>query len=112
MHDLMLMLADLLSQHLFSIGGTTVTVSGFLRGVVFATAIWWLAGFLERSMLRLKSRYADENWKVARIHMLGRLLRYGVWIVGVMMLMGYAGIDLSSVTLLGSALAEIGRAHV
>jgi small-conductance mechanosensitive channel len=56
-------------------------------------------------VLRLTRRCADEPWKYARIHMLSRLLRYCVWVVGTLVGLYCLGIDLTSIALLGSALA-------
>jgi len=94
-----------LSHPLFDLGGKEVSVGSLLLALAFVIGIWWFAGFLERSMHRLTGRYGDESWKTARIHMLSRLLRYGVWIVGTLVGLNYLGIDLTSIALLGSALA-------
>lgn len=90
---------------LFAMGGKTVSVSGLLMALLFIVGIWWFAGLLERSVLRMTRRYADEPWKFARIHMLSRLLRYTVWVVGTLVGLNYLGIDLTSIALLGSAFA-------
>ncbi len=94
-----------LSHPLFDLGGKEVSVGSLLLALAFVIGIWWFAGFLERSAHRLTGRYGDESWKTARIHMLSRLLRYGVWIVGTLVGLNYLGIDLTSIALLGSALA-------
>jgi small-conductance mechanosensitive channel len=72
---------------------------------VFIVGVWSFASILERSLRRLTARYADEPWMFARVHMLSRLLRYGIWVLGTIIGLNYLGIDLSSIALLGSALA-------
>jgi len=94
-----------LSSSLFTIGSTQVTLGGLLLALVFVTVVWWFASLLERSVLRLTRRYSDEPWKNARIHMLSRLLRYAVWVLGTLLGLNSLGIDLTNVALLGSALA-------
>lgn len=97
--------AAALNLRLFSVGTTSVTVGALLLAIVFIVGVWSFASLLERSVHRLTHRYEDEPWKFARIHMLSRLLRYGVWVFGTIIGMNYLGIDLSNITLLGSALA-------
>lgn len=94
-----------LQTPLFSLGSTQITVGGLLIALFFVITIWWFAGWLERSVHHLARRYGDEPWKYARIHMLSRLMRYAVWVFGTMLGLNYLGIDLSSIALLGSALA-------
>ncbi|MEO8124144.1 MAG: mechanosensitive ion channel domain-containing protein [Burkholderiales bacterium] len=94
-----------LKQPLFSIGGNRIDIGELLVAIVFIVGIWWFAGFLERSVHRVTLRYADEPWKNARIHMLSRLLRYSVWVIGTIVGLNYIGIDLSNIALLGSAFA-------
>jgi small-conductance mechanosensitive channel len=94
-----------LTQHLFTMAGKSITLGGLLMVIAFVVGIWWFAGFLENSVLRLTRRYSDQSWKTARIHMLSRLLRYGVWVIGTMVALNYLGIDLTSIALLGSAFA-------
>lgn len=97
--------APWLTQHLFTLGDNRISVAGLLLALAFVVGIWWFAGLLERSVIRLAQRYTDEPWKSARIHMLSRLLRYGVWVIGTLVGLNYVGIDLTSIALLGSALA-------
>jgi small-conductance mechanosensitive channel len=103
--DYMGFLAAALGLRLFSIGATSVTLGSLLMATVFIVGVWSFASLLERSLHRLTQRYEDEPWKFARIHMLSRLLRYGVWVFGTIIGMNYLGIDLTSIALLGSALA-------
>ncbi|MDH3460763.1 MAG: mechanosensitive ion channel [Burkholderiaceae bacterium] len=98
-------LSTLLQRPLFNVGGTAVHLGGLISALVFVVAIWWFAGLLERSVHRLTRRYADEPWKHARMHLLSRLLRYAVWVVGTLIGLNYLGIDLTNIALLGSALA-------
>jgi small-conductance mechanosensitive channel len=90
---------------LFSLGSGQVSVGGLLLALGFVVGIWWFAGLVERNTMRLGVRYADQPWKGARLHMLSRLLRYGIWVIGTLLGLNYLGIDLSNVALLGSAFA-------
>jgi small-conductance mechanosensitive channel len=105
MQDLSTTLQTAWQHHLFSLGATNITVGGLLQAVVFVVVIWWLASLLERGAQSLAKRHADEPWMFSRIHMLSRLARYIVWVMGTLMGLNYLGIDLSNIALLGSALA-------
>jgi hypothetical protein len=94
-----------LTRPLFSIGPGTVSLGSILLAILFLGGIWWFAGALERNLNRFARRHSDASWKFARIHMLNRLLRYGVWVVGTLVALNYIGIDLTGITLLGSAFA-------
>ena len=94
-----------LQQPLFAFGKGSISLSSILLAVLFLGGIWWFAGAMERNLNRFARRHSNEPWKFARFHMLTRLLRYGVWVVGTLVGLNYIGIDLSSVTLLGSAFA-------
>lgn len=103
--DFFKFLSNALETRLFSIGDSNVTVGALLMALIFVFGVWWFASLLERSVHRMTQRYSDEPWKFARIHMISRLLRYGVWVLGTIMGLNYLGIDLTSIALLGSALA-------
>ena len=98
-------IAAWLMRPLFSIGQGSVSLGSILMALLFLGGIWWLAGAMERNLNRFAGRYSTEPWKFARMHMLTRLLRYSVWVIGTVVALNYIGIDLSSVTLLGSAFA-------
>lgn len=94
-----------LRKPLFMLGDNGLSLGSLVAALLFIVAIWWLASLIERSVLRLSVRYSDERWKFARIHMLSRLLRYTVWVIGTLVGLNYLGIDLTSIALLGSAFA-------
>jgi small-conductance mechanosensitive channel len=94
-----------LMHPLFSVGGKAVSGGDLLTAAVFLVGIWWLAGLLERTLLRVAHLRTREPGVQASVHMLSRLLRYGVWVVGTLVGLNNLGIDLSNVALLGSAFA-------
>jgi len=94
-----------LSQPLFTVADKAISVSNLLVVMVFLAAVWWVASLLERSMLRIAKRRSHEPGVQASVHMLSRLTRYGIWVIGTFVGLNYLGIDLSNVALLGSAFA-------
>ncbi len=98
-------LMDWLRKPLFMLGDKGLSLGSMSAALLFIFVIWWLASLIERSVLRMSGRYSDEPWKFARIHMLSRLLRYAVWVIGTLVGLNYIGIDLTSIALVGSAFA-------
>jgi small-conductance mechanosensitive channel len=98
-------LLALLSKPLFVIGQTPVTTMSLALAATLVLAIWWLASLLERTLLRVARSDSAQPGRVARLHLLSRLVRYTVWVLGTVVVLNYVGIDLSSVALLGGAVA-------
>lgn len=98
-------LVRVMQRPLFTMGGSQIHLGGLLSVLAFLVLTWWFASLLERSMHRMARRYVDEPGHMGRIHMLSRLMRYGVWLLGTLLGLNYLGIDLTNIALLGSALA-------
>jgi small-conductance mechanosensitive channel len=98
-------LLALLSRPLFQIGDTPVTLLSLCVTAALVLAIWWGASLLERSLLKISHATTGQPTRTARLHLLSRLLRYTVWGIGTMVVLNQAGIDLSSIALLGGAVA-------
>ncbi|MEO8303978.1 MAG: mechanosensitive ion channel domain-containing protein [Betaproteobacteria bacterium] len=105
MTDLLDSMLALLPKPLFTVGPTGMTLSSLAAAVVLVLAIWWVAGALERTLLRMSHANHAEPWRAARLHMLSRVMRYAVWVVGTIVVLNYVGIDLSNVALVGGAIA-------
>lgn len=105
MNDLLAQGWAALGRPLLRIGGTEVSTLGLAGALLFVVAVWWLASLIERSVLRAARRRSDDPSAYSRVHMLSRLLRYGVWVLATLVGLNLVGIDLSSITLVGSALA-------
>ncbi len=94
-----------LSYPLFNLGEKSVSSGSLLLAMGVLIGIWWLASVLERTVLRLALGRANEPGVLARVHLLSRLLRYVIWVIGTVVALKLAGIDLTGVALLGSAFA-------
>lgn len=94
-----------LNAPLFMVGDKPVSLTGVVLAVVFVVGVWWAASLLERNVVRLANRRSNDPASISRVHMLSRLLRYVVWVLGTMFGLNQLGIDLSNVALIGSALA-------
>ncbi|MBI1394516.1 MAG: mechanosensitive ion channel [Betaproteobacteria bacterium] len=94
-----------LKFNLVRVGDTSITAANVILAVVFVTALWWIAALFERS---LHSMFRDDPHapqKSARVHLLGKLGRYTIWIVGTAVGLNQLGIDLTSIALLGGGIA-------
>ncbi|MEO6172886.1 MAG: mechanosensitive ion channel domain-containing protein [Arenimonas sp.] len=92
-----------LDVELFRLGKAEVTLGSLLTLVLFVVAIWWLAALMEKVAIRLSRNYCDAPWKHARVHLLSRMVRYIVWILGTLVGLNKLGVDLSSFAILGGA---------
>lgn len=94
-----------LGRPLVHLGEQPISLGSLIVAALFVIAIWWLASLLERSLQRLAEKHADEPASYARMHVIGRILRYLTWVLGTLVGLNHLGIDLSNVAMLGSALA-------
>lgn len=78
-------------QPLFTLGAKSISAGSLLLALVFLVGVWWLAGMMERSLLRVARGRGHEPGVQARVHMLSRLLRYGVWLIGTVVALHYGG---------------------
>lgn len=88
---------------LFKVGDTPVTLMGLLRVLVFLTLAWWLSYWLRQGLQRV----ARHNDKIAphTAYTLGRLIHYGVMLVGTVVALSSIGIDFSNVAWIAGALS-------
>lgn len=105
MSEIFKVISDASGVSLFSLGKTNFTLGSLIAIVAFVIGIWVLAAWVEKSITRFSRRLANDHITGARLHMLSRLVRYAVWIIGTVVGLNYLGLDLTSITLLGSALA-------
>ena len=96
---------DWFDQPLIRLGANTISLGTLLGGLVFFVAVWWLASYDERIIIRVANRHEREVGAAASIRMLSRVVRYLIWIVGSVVGLNAVGFDLSTLALLGSALA-------
>lgn len=89
---------------LLTLGGTTLSLATLVLALLFLVGIWWLASLVERALVRVVQRRGTVH-NQASMHVLSRLLRYFIWLVGTFVGLNLMGIDLTGVALLGSAFA-------
>lgn len=94
-----------LTQPLISLGASSISLGALVVGLGFVVAVWWLASFVERTIIRVADSRAHEAGGAAGIRMLSRIVRYLIWIVGSFVALNSIGLDLTTVALMGSALA-------
>jgi small-conductance mechanosensitive channel len=81
-----------------------LSVVTLVLALLFLAVIWWLASVVERALVRV-AQHRSGHLNQASIHVLSRLLRYFIWLVGTFVGLNLMGIDLTGVALLGSAFA-------
>lgn len=96
---------EMVAMPLFTVQGRALRLLDLLVVLLFVLVIWRVARLLESASQRLAEKHRQDYLMLARIHLFSRMLRYVVWLVGILIGLNYLGIDLSNVALLGSALA-------
>lgn len=87
---------------LFTLGTATFTVSSLLKVTVFLIGLFWIAGALRSWLIRraLTHTHLDEGTRQA----FGSMLRYLVLIVGFMLILQNAGVNLTALSVVAGAL--------
>lgn len=98
-------LTSWLAIPVMQIGQRSLTLGNLVLAFILSLVVWRVSSSVERILHRRAKRYVDEPWKHSRFLMMSRFVRYAIWIIGTLMVLNHLGIDLSSITLLGSALA-------
>jgi small-conductance mechanosensitive channel len=95
-----------LTDPLFSIGQTPVSLARLLALAIIVVMAWWLASQLERGMRRLSDRLADpdEPGSTAGVYAFSRVARYLVWVLATVIGLTWLGFDLTSLAILGGAI--------
>jgi small-conductance mechanosensitive channel len=106
MHDLSLGWHDILKlmgDPLFSIGSTPLSMERLLAIGFLILLAWWVSRLGERALQRLmhgRSAHVSEGSAFA----LGRIIRYMLLVSGLFVALSVAGIDFSSLAVVGGAL--------
>ncbi len=95
-------IAALLSTPLFKLSGAPLTPGGILLTLFSLLLVWWLAGWAERGVRSLVHRSVNAN-NQATLYAVSRMLRYTVLVVGLIVVLDAAGINLSALAVFGGA---------
>lgn len=87
---------------LFTLGSATFTISSLLKITFLLVALFWVAGGLRSWLIRraLTRTHLDEGTRQA----FGSMLRYVVLIVGFMLILQNAGVNLTALSVVAGAL--------
>jgi small-conductance mechanosensitive channel len=87
----------------FQIGTTSITLSRLLGLILIIFLVYWLAKVIEKVIFNLASSRAGASFNASSIYALGRISRYFVSFVGIVLGLNFIGFDLTSLALLGGA---------
>ncbi len=94
--------ASLVSNSLFKIGETPVTILGLLRVVLILTLAWAVSTLLRRALAKISSSNDNDG---SALYTVGRLAHYVVLLVGMMIALSSIGLDFSNLALVAGALS-------
>ena len=94
-------LADLTDPALLRLGGSTITASGLVAALVVLALTWLAAWVATRALRRVRARAVRA---AAAVHILEKLVGYGLIVFGVVAALSVAGLNLSSLAVFAGAL--------
>ena len=94
---------EFISRPLFTIGATGISLARLLITLAFILAIGWVARLSERMLHRLAAR-RPEQFSVASAYALGRIVRYLLLGVGLVLALTAAGVNFSTLAVIGGGL--------
>lgn len=94
-------LKDSLEVPLFSLGGTTITLWTVLYLLILLLAVLWLTGLFRRILVRALERGGRVESGVAQA--IGTMVRYAMVLVGLLIIIQTAGINLTTLNVLAGA---------
>ncbi|OMH26283.1 potassium transporter KefA [Motiliproteus sp. MSK22-1] len=93
---------NLLTESLFKIGETPVTILGLFRVVLIITVALTLSSLLRRMLAKIAAHNEGEN---PALYTVGRLAHYVILLVGMMIALSSIGLDFSNIALVAGALS-------
>ena len=96
-------LVDLVTRPLFTLGSTGVSIGRLGIALTLCISVWWLARFSERALQRLAAHRPQQVSK-ASAYALGRIGRYLLLVIGLILALTVAGFNISSLALIGGGL--------
>ena len=96
-------IAQFMGQPLFTIGSTGISINRMLLTMILILAVIRVAGFTDRALQRVAAR-RPQQFSVASAYALGRIARYLLLIVGLVLILETAGVRLSTLAVLGGGL--------
>ncbi|HEX6707285.1 MAG TPA: mechanosensitive ion channel domain-containing protein [Albitalea sp.] len=85
---------------LFTLGGVSLTMSSVLKLVLLLALVWWFAGWLRRWIVdHALVHHMDLGTRQA----VGSMVRYAVLVIGVVLILQNAGVNLSALGVLAGA---------
>jgi len=95
--------ASFVSDSLFTINETPVTLLGIFRVLIILAIAWWLSKFVRHGLDRV-SMSSDDAMNRASLYTLGRLLHYILITIGILIGLSSIGLDFTKLALFVSAL--------
>ncbi len=106
MSDISMALADfneLISRRLFTLGSTDISLGRILLALALILATIWLSRFSERWLQRLAAR-RPQQFSAASAYAFGRIGRYLLLAIGVVVALTTAGLNISTLAVIGGGL--------
>lgn len=95
---------EILGMEWFKIGDTSVSFDRLLGVVLILVLTWWISYFFERGIRQFTKSKASASMSESGVYALGRIVRYCIWIAGIVVSLHFVGINMGSLAYMGGAL--------
>ena len=93
-----------LTTPLFNSEESTFSMASIVGLLLIIVLAWWGAATVEKIIQRTTKGKSYKGIDESTLYLLGRLLRYTIWVVGTLMGLSYIGFNLSGLAFLGGAI--------
>lgn len=93
-----------LTTPLFNSDESTFSMANIVGLVLIIVLAWWGSAKIEKIIQRTTKGKIYKGIDESTMYLLGRLIRYTIWVVGTLMGLSYIGFNLSGLAFLGGAI--------
>lgn len=93
-----------LTTPLFNSEESTFSMASIVGLLLIIVLAWWGAATIEKIIQRTTKGRTYKGIDESTMYLLGRLIRYTIWVVGTLMGLSYIGFNLSGLAFLGGAI--------
>jgi small-conductance mechanosensitive channel len=96
-------IADFMSRPLFTVGATGISIDRIVLTILLALLVIRVAGLSERALQRVAAR-RPEQFSAASAYALGRIARYLLLVIGLVLVLDASGLSFSTLAVIGGGL--------
>ncbi|MEO8063394.1 MAG: mechanosensitive ion channel domain-containing protein [Pseudomonadota bacterium] len=104
MHETLTRILEWFEASRIGYGEFTFSVARLLGLIAVVVLTWWGSRALEHAIQRTARRRSGLTGQFSGAYAIGRVLRYSVWVIGILWALSIVGVDVTNLALLGGAI--------